>query len=224
MIILCARGGNNFITTTITIPPSYRRRSAIMAALTQLSIPLDRSEYTSWDACRKAIKDWSILAKFSFATPMKNKVRATYACVIDKCPWKCYARRDKRGIIKLRIANGEHTCEGGAETKRKASSTKEFLDEAIPQFIRVSEKTTAKEIIDCIALQFGETISYQVALNCLQRLQHGGLGEQRFSFQLLPAYFDLLQRQDSDATVQLAIDPLTSELHHQVSLFSIIYY
>jgi hypothetical protein len=57
-----------------------------MASLAQLSIPLDNMEYTTWDACRKAIKDWSILAKFSFATPMKNKVRATYICAVSDCP------------------------------------------------------------------------------------------------------------------------------------------
>jgi hypothetical protein len=182
-----------------------------MAALMQLSVPIDGAEFTNWDACRKAIKDWSILAKFNFATPMKNKDRATYSCVVDGCLWKCLARRNKQGIIQLRIANSEHNCEGAADSKRKASSTKEFLDEVIPQFIRISEKTTPKEVIDCIALQFGETISYQVARICLQRLQHGGLGEQRFSFQLLPAYFDLLQQQDPNATVNLAIDPLTSQ-------------
>jgi hypothetical protein len=141
-----------------------------MAALTQLSMPLDGSEYTSWDTCRKAIKDWSILAKFNFATPTKNKDKATYACISNDCPWRCHARRGKYGIIKLRIANGEHTCDGAAETKRKASSTKEFLDEVIPQFIRINEKTTAQEIINCIALQFGESISYRIAFNYLQRL------------------------------------------------------
>jgi hypothetical protein len=123
-----------------------------MASLQLLSIPIDRAEYTNWDACRKAIKDWSILEKFSFATPMKNKVRATYVCVVDKCSWRCQARRDKHGIIRLRIINSEHTCDGAAETKRKASSTKEFLDVIIPQFIRIGEKTIPKEIIDCIAL------------------------------------------------------------------------
>jgi hypothetical protein len=125
--------------------------------------------------------------------------------------WRYHTRRNKEGIIKLHIANGEHTCDGAAESKRKISSTKEFLDEAILQFIRVSEKTTFQEIIDCIAMQFGEIINYQAAFRCLQRLQHTGLGEQRFSFQLLPAYFELLQQQDPNAIVYLAIDPLTNK-------------
>jgi hypothetical protein len=62
---------------------------------------------------------------------MKNKIRATYACIIDKCPWKCQARRDKYNIIKLRIINSKYTCDGAAETKKKPSSTKEFLDMVI---------------------------------------------------------------------------------------------
>jgi hypothetical protein len=123
-----------------------------MAALTQLSVPLDGSEYTSWDACRKAIKHWSIVGKFNFATPTKNKTRAIYTCVVDKCPWRCRARRNIHGIIKLCIIKGEHICDGAAETKRKPSSSKEILDEAIPQFIRVNEKTAVKEIINCMAL------------------------------------------------------------------------
>jgi hypothetical protein len=103
-----------------------------MASFAQLSIPLDNIEYTTWDACRKAIKDWLILAKFSFATPIKNKVRATYICVISNYPWKYFARRDKYGIIRLRISNNQHIYDGGAETKRKTSSIKKFLDKIIP--------------------------------------------------------------------------------------------
>ena len=138
-----------------------------MAALTQPSVPLDGSEYTSWDIYRKTIKNWLILAKFNFATPTKNKDKAIYTYINNNCPWRCHARRDKYGIIKLYIANNKHTCDGAAETKRKASSIKKFLNKIVPQFIRINKKTTAQEIIDCITLQFSKSISYRIAFNCL---------------------------------------------------------
>jgi hypothetical protein len=136
-----------------------------MAALTQLSVPLDGSEYTSWDVYRKTIKHWLIVGKFNFATPTKNKTRAIYTCVVNKYPWKYRARRNIHGIIKLCIIKGKYIYDGAAETKRKPSSNKEILDEAIFQFIRINKKTAVKEIINYIALQFSKTISYQIIFN-----------------------------------------------------------
>ena len=124
-------------------PPRKSLLPRTIAALTQLSVPIDGTEYTNWDTCRKAISDWSVLAKFSFVTPIKNKDRATYACVVDDCTWKYYARRGKNSIIRFCITNNKYICDGVAESKRKISSIKEFLDEIMPQFLRVSEKTTA---------------------------------------------------------------------------------
>jgi hypothetical protein len=43
-----------------------------MAVLTQLSVPVDVTEYTNWDACRRIMSNWSVLAKFSFATAITN--------------------------------------------------------------------------------------------------------------------------------------------------------
>jgi hypothetical protein len=123
-----------FIKIYISVKSLLPRKSLLFRAIivfTQLSVSINGIKYTNWDTYRKIISDWSILAKFSFIISIKNKDRATYACVVDDYTWKYYARRGKNNIIKFRITNNEHTCDGAAENKRKTLSIKDFLDKII---------------------------------------------------------------------------------------------
>jgi len=65
--------------------------------------------------------------------------------------------------------------------------------------------------VDTIAIHFAEKISYKVAQLCRQRLLDGGLGQQRYSFQLLPAYQDTVELRCLSATVDISIDQRTGE-------------
>ena len=59
------------------------------------------------------------------------------------------------------------------------------------------------EIKDTIQVHFTETVSYKVVQLCHLRLLDGGLGLQRYSFQLLPAYRDTVVEVCPDAVVDL---------------------
>lgn len=182
-----------------------------MAALSSLNAPEDLSEYTNWDAALAVIRNWSVKDKFHYKTPTSNPERKTWICRDNICQWQILARRGKDGIIRMRIACREHTCVPDGNVKRAASTQKDFLDEQVSQHIRVTKSTTPRDIQDVLSLQYGEDISYHVAFECLKRLQNDDLGEQRHSFQLLPAYRDAVLAKDPAATVHLAIHSRTGK-------------
>jgi hypothetical protein len=51
------------ILSTTLPPPSHplSHHHSAMAALIQLSVPINGAEFTNWDACRKTIKDSIII-------------------------------------------------------------------------------------------------------------------------------------------------------------------
>lgn len=180
-----------------------------MAALQGLGIPEHGSQYTNWDACVAAIRDWSVKEKFNFRTPTSNPERKTWICREEGCGWKCLARKGQDGVIRLNIAEKEHTCIPDSNAIRAASCKKEFMDEKVAQHLRVSKTTVARDIQEVLSIQYGEEVKYDAAFHCLKRLQNDDLGEQRYSFQLLPAYRNAVLTRDPQATVHVAIHSRT---------------
>lgn len=71
----------------------------------------------------------------------------------------------------------------------------------------MNRSTKPAELIDLVSVHYNEKISYKVAQLCRLRLLTGGIGHQRYSFQLLPAYRDAVELQAPGATMDLSIDP-----------------
>jgi hypothetical protein len=90
---------------------------------------------------------------------------------------------------------------------------KEWLDEAIPHHLLVTKSTKPREVVETIKVHYAETISYKVAQLAVQRLLDGGLGKQRYSFQLLPSYCDTVELRCPGATVDLQINRQTGKFY-----------
>ena len=113
-------------------------------------------------------------------------------------------------MLEMRVTHRQHTCFGAALPKRQAFSKKEWLDEAIPIHLLITKATKPREVVETIKAHYAETISYKVAQQAIQRLLDGGLGKQRYSFQLLPSYRDTVELRCPGATVDLQINQQTS--------------
>ncbi len=61
-------------------------------------------------------------------------------------------------------------------------------------------------MVKTIKVYYVETITYKVAQEAVQWLLDGGLGKQRYSFQLLLSYRDTVELQYPGATVDLQIN------------------
>ena len=114
-------------------------------------------------------------------------------------------------MIELQINRHEHTCWTGGIAKFSSSTSRDWLDEAVLQHLLITKITKPKEIVETIKIYFAETISYKVAQVCQQRLLDGGLGKQRYSFQLLPAYRNTVELRCPGSTVDLQIDQQTGK-------------
>jgi hypothetical protein len=182
-----------------------------MTSLALLHTVPDCSEYSDWKLVRRALDEWAVVDKFTYRTPKKGKSIARYICAAaaDGCRWSCNATKQPDGMIELRVSQREHTCWTGGVAKFSSSATKEWLDEATSQHLCVTKTTKPQEIVETIQIHFAETVSYKVAQLCRQRLLDGGLGKQRYSFQLLPAYSDAVELQCPRSTVDLQIDQRT---------------
>ena len=102
-----------------------------------------------------------------------------------------------------------HTCEGSGVTKFASITKKDWLDEAVSGLLRVVKTTKPLEIRDIIQVHYAENVSYKVAQRCRIRLLTGGLGHQRYSFQLLPAYRDAIIEACPRAVVDIQTDDRT---------------
>ena len=109
-------------------------------------------------------------------------------------------------MLELRVTRREHTFYTSCVSKFSASASKDWVDEAASQHLLVTKTTKPQEFVNTIRIHFAEKISYKVAQVCRQRLLDGGLGKQRYSFQLLPAYRDAVELQCPGSTVDLQID------------------
>ncbi len=182
-----------------------------MTSLSQFKELPDSSLYVDWKELRLALDNWAVAAKFTYRTPKKMKNLARYVCATENCSWTCNASQQSSGMLELRVTRRQHTCWDGGIVKFSSSSKKTWLDEAVSQHLLVTKTTKPKEIVDTIAIHFAEKISYKVAQICRLRLLDGGLGQQRYSFQLLPAYQNTVELRCPGATVDLSIDQRTGK-------------
>ena len=180
-----------------------------MAAVSELAVPLDSTEYACWSDLRRALNDWAVKDKFSFRTPKKEPNLATFACATVGCPWKCRVRRNREGLLVLSIVESTHQCLSAGVGKFRAASSAAWLDEVVSRHLCVTKATPPKAVIDCLRVRFGEEVSYKVAQLCRLRLLNGSIGAQRYSFQLLPAYRQRLEASAPDVYLDLAIDPVS---------------
>jgi hypothetical protein len=74
----------------------------------------------------------------------------------------------------------------------------------------VRDNTPIKEIQSMLRVQFAENVPYKVCQLARLGLQGGDLAAHRMSFELLPAYFNLLRRTASRAHLDLQICPRTN--------------
>jgi hypothetical protein len=185
-----------------------------MTSLSLLQELPDSSEYVDWKELRQALDNWAVAAKFTYRTAKKGKTVARYICAgrDSGCRWACNAsKQEDSGMLELRVATRQHTCWDGGLAKFSSSSNRTWLDEAASQHILVTKTTKPQEIVDTISIHFAEKISYKVAQQCRLRLLDGGLGQQRYSFQLLPAYRDTVELRCPGTTVDLQIDQQTGK-------------
>lgn len=69
------------------------------------------------------------------------------------------------------------------------------LDLAVYRHLNVAMERKPKAAQDMLLISFGKKIGYNAAQECCLRLIKGGIEEQRWSFQLLPAYYAALEKQ-----------------------------
>jgi hypothetical protein len=112
----------------------------------------------------------------------------------------------------MHVTHRQRTCFGAALSKRQAFSQKSWLDKAIPIHLLVTKSTKLREVVETIKVHYTETITYRVAQQAVQRLLDGGLGKQRYSFQLLLLYRDTVELRCPGATVDLQINQQTGKL------------
>jgi len=190
-----------------------------MSSLDTLRPPLDGEEFLDVDALVDALDDWAVLEKFSFRTHKREKGKAIWICAEENCRWRVRAGAvDKEeGLVRLVVVVGEHSCFSRGVRKFSSSSKKSWLDRVVSRHLNVTKKTSPKEIVDCLRVCYGETIDYKRAQECRLRLLDGNIGKQRHSFQLLPAYKELLERVAPGVHVDLVRD------QHRKSLYCFIF-
>ena len=185
--------------------------AVIMSSLRDLAILPDCSTQATWPDVKHALDNWAVASKFSYRTAKKTPEKARYTCRIAGCPWVVNVSRATDGMLEMRVTERQHTCFGAALPKRQSVAKKEWLDEAIPHHLLVTKSTKPREVEETIKVHYAETISYKVAQLAVQRLLDGGLGKQRYSFQLLPSYCDTVELRCPRATVDLQINHQTGK-------------
>ncbi len=95
---------------------------------------------------------------------------------------------------------------GRGQRKFASSSKGEWLDGVVSRHLRVSKKTTPREIVELLRVRFAEEILYGRAQQSLLRLLVGDIRAQRHSFQLLPSYKRLLEASALGVHVDLVRD------------------
>lgn len=184
-----------------------------MASSSHLEVPTDGAAFENWVGLRKALSNWAIREKFTFRTPKKTPLAATYCCAEESCKWRVCARKvgGGGGLVILSIKESEHNCLSRGVPKKAAATNADWLDDVIVQHLNVTKATKPREIQECIRVRFGEEISYRVAHLCRQRLLNEDIGTHRHSFHLLPAYRDLLQEKSPGVYIDLQINAETSK-------------
>lgn len=179
-----------------------------MASLHELrDLPSVGDYFISFDDLLEVIRDTSIKYKFSFQVPHKNAKRARYRCTNKACPWIITAHLNKNNLNEVIIDKvvSNHICAGDAQAKRGAASCQEWIQKVIARHMNVKADTPIKEIQPMIRIQFAENVGYKVCQVARLGLQGGDLATHRLSFELLPAYIDLLRIKAPRAHTNLEI-------------------
>jgi len=114
-------------------------------------------------------------------------------------------------MLVLTIIEAEHNCIGAGLGKRRTASSHAWLDEAVSKHLNITKATNPKAIVECIRIHYSEEVSYKVAQLTRLRLLSGDLGNQRYSFQLLPSYRRTLEHIQPDVYMDIAIDGPTGK-------------
>lgn len=93
--------------------------------------------------------------------------------------------------------------------KRGAASRQDWIQEVLPDHLVITKETRPQEIIDCMRLQFGEVINYQVALRAKKGVLSDGIQEHRQAFAQIPAYVERLHAENPTAHVHVSINQET---------------
>jgi hypothetical protein len=139
-----------------------------MTSLSSLKELPDSSQYTDWKELHHALDSWAVHDKFTYRTPAKVPSKARYVCADADCRWTCNASKQTDEMIELRVNRREHTCWTRGIAKFSSSMSRDWLDEAVSQYLLVTKITKPKKIVETIKIHFAETISYKVAQVCRQ--------------------------------------------------------
>jgi hypothetical protein len=184
-----------------------------MASLHELrELPNEGDYFLSFEDLLEVIRDASIKHKFSFRVPHKDIKRARYRCTNKECPWTVNAHLNKENKNEVIIDKviSEHTCIGDTQSKRGAASCQEWIQKVIARHMDVKPTTPIREIQSMIRIQYAENVQYKVCQVARLGLQGGDLAAHRLSFELLPAYIELLRRKASRSHTHLEIDSRTN--------------
>lgn len=178
-----------------------------MTSLPLLVVPVDGAEFLDLDAVVLALDDWAVKEKFVFRCERRDSGRALWVCAEEDCSWRCRASLLAHdNVWELAVASSEHSCGSRATRKFSSASKKDWLDGVVSRHLAVGKATTPQQIIDLLRVQFAEEIDYKRAQECRLRLLDGDIGKQRNSFQLLPAYKELLEMSSPAVHVELQRD------------------
>ena len=155
--------------------------------------------------------------KFSFKLTDKDRSCAIYTCNVPDCTWRLRANETHEGDISITILSPCHTCLLGEIEKRySVSGSLAWLRRHIPKHLNITAATKPREIIECLRIQYGETVSYKAALRAKTSLMEDTIDEQRNGFRCLPAYVSAIQAANPEAFIKLSVD-------HQTNLFQWIF-
>ena len=195
----------------LPLPRCRRRCHPIMSSSTQLSAPIDGTEYAFWVNVRQALDNWAIKDKFSFLVVKKEPTRAIYCCRNKGCSWRCQVQKNKNEMLILTIVKKKHICIETELKKRKTASDHVWLNETVFKHLNIIKTTDSKAIVKCIHIHYSKKISYKIAQLTHLCLLSEGLSNQWYSFQLLSSYKRALKCVQSNVYMNIAIDELTGK-------------
>jgi hypothetical protein len=115
----------------------------------------------------------------------------------DSCPFLIRCTLNEEGSFTVTKHHAQHTCLGAARVAKRAENTQRWLLLKIPEVIAIDGKTTPKQIVDNLRMNFG------VDVNEKAMLLKKDTTSQREESQRLPAYIDELREANPVAHLKL---------------------
>ena len=151
--------------------------------------------------------------KFSFKIADKDHQRVIYTCVVSESGVRIRANQTGEEDVKVTVLNSEHNCLPGDRIKRySVASSLTWLRRHVPRYLNVIQATKPREIIDCLRVQFGETLPYKSASRIKNVLLEDTLEGQRDGFRYLPSYVAAIQESNPATYIRLSS-------HHNTNRF-----